>query len=99
VVLYAMGLDEPRALLERTGAPQRAEGRAVAAHQVLERYARCMENFRQAVFHADLAFLIDASDANAGGPRLMATVAARRVHLHVPLRPRWVDRALGFSEK
>lgn len=98
VVLYALGLDEPRRLLQRVSQRAREGGPAVPSHKVLERYARCMENFRQAVFFVDLAFLIDASDADDGGPRLIASVVSRQMHMHAPLRPRWVDKALGFGE-
>jgi predicted ABC-type ATPase len=98
VVLYALGLDEPRRLLQRVNQRVREGGHPVPSHVVLERYARCMENFRQAVYFADVAFLIDASDAHEGGPLLIASVSARQMHMHAPLRPRWVDRALGISE-
>ncbi|MBG9388957.1 AAA family ATPase [Caenimonas aquaedulcis] len=99
VVLYALALDEPRHLLHRVNQRMREGGHAVPTHKVLERYVRCMDNFRQAVFFADMAFLIDAGDAHAGGPRLIATVSSGQVQMHAPLRPRWVDRALGFSER
>ena len=98
VVLYAVGLDEPRQLLQRVSQRVREGGHPVPSHKVLERYVRCMDNFRQAVFFADLAFLIDASDSQAGGPRLIASVTAGQTHMHASSRPRWVDRALGFTE-
>ncbi|MES3003484.1 MAG: AAA family ATPase [Pseudomonadota bacterium] len=98
VVLYALGLDEPRVLLNRVNQRVREGGHPVPSHKVLERYARCMENFRQAVYFADVAFLIDASDAREGGPQLIASVSARQMYMHAPTRPRWVDRALGISE-
>jgi predicted ABC-type ATPase len=98
VVLYAMGLDEPRRLLQRVSQRVREGGHTVPSHKVLERYLRCMDNLRQAIFLADLAFLIDAADAQDGGPRLIASVIARQMQLHTVLRPRWVEKVLGFAE-
>jgi predicted ABC-type ATPase len=98
VVLYAMGLDEPRRLLHRVSQRVREGGHPVASHKVLERYPRCLDNLRQAVFLADLAFLIDACEAHDGGPRLVASVMARQMQLHTVLRPRWVEKVLGFAE-
>lgn len=98
VVLYALALDEPRQLIQRISQRAREGGAAVPSHEVLERYPSCIENLRQAVILADLAFLMDASDAQTGGPRLVATVAARGLNLHTVFRPRWVEKVLGFAE-
>lgn len=98
VVLYAMGLDEPRRLLQRVSQRVREGGHGVPSHKVLERYARCLYLLRQAVALADLALLIDACEANDGGPRLVASVAGGQMHLHSVLRPRWIDKVLGFAE-
>jgi predicted ABC-type ATPase len=98
VVLYAMAVDEPRRLLQRVSQRVREGGHSVPSHKVLERYARCLDNLRQAVFMADLALLIDAADAQEGGPRLVASVTARQMQLHAVLRPRWVEKVLGFAE-
>jgi predicted ABC-type ATPase len=98
VVLYAIALDEPRQLLHRVTQRLREGGHAVPTHKVLERYVRCLENFRRAVRLADLVFLLDAADAAEGGPRLVASIVAGQMHLHTVLRPRWVDRVLGFAE-
>jgi predicted ABC-type ATPase len=98
VVLYAIALDEPRRLLQRVSQRVREGGPGVPSHKVLERYARCLGNLRQAVFMADLALLIDAADAHEGGPRLVASVVQRQMLLHTALRPRWVEKVLGFAE-
>lgn len=98
VVLYAMALDEPRRLLQRVSQRVREGGHPVPSHKVLERYTRCLDNLRQAVFMADLALLIDAADAQEGGPRLVASVISRQMQLHTALRPRWVEKVLGFAE-
>lgn len=99
VVLYALAHDDPRRLLQRVTQRVREGGHAVPSHKVLERYPRCLDHLRQAVFLADLAFLFDACDVSEGGPRLVATAAAGRMQLHTVLRPRWVDRTLGFAER
>jgi predicted ABC-type ATPase len=98
VVLYAMALDEPRRLLQRVSQRVREGGHPVPSHKVLERYPRCLDNLRQAAFMADLTFLMDASDTHEGGPRLIASVVARQMQLHAVLRPRWVEKVLGFAE-
>jgi predicted ABC-type ATPase len=98
VVLYAIALDEPRLLLQRVSQRVREGGHPVPSNKVLERYARCLDQLRQAVFIADLVFLIDAADAHEGGPRLVASVVARQMNLHTVSRPRWVERVLGFAE-
>lgn len=98
VVLYAMGLDEPRRLLQRVSQRVREGGHPVPSHRVLERYPRCMDNLRHAAFMADLAFLIDSSDADEGGPCLIASITRGQMHLHTALRPRWVEKVLGFAE-
>jgi predicted ABC-type ATPase len=98
VVLYAIALDEPRRLLQRVNQRVREGGHAVPSHKILERYPRCLGHFRQAVFIADLAFMIDAADPQDGGPRLVASIAAGQMYLHSVLRPRWVEKVLGFAE-
>jgi hypothetical protein len=45
---------------------------------------------------ADLSLLFDGSEMEHGGPVLVASIAAGRMHLHAALRPRWVDKVLGF---
>jgi predicted ABC-type ATPase len=98
VVLYALALDEPRLLLRRVSQGAREGGEAVPSHKVLERFARCLHHLRQAVFMVDLVFLFDAADVQEGGPRLIATLAAGHMTLHTVLRPRWVEKVLGFAE-
>lgn len=98
VVLYAIAVDEPRLLLQRVTQRVREGGAAVPTHKVLERYVRCLENFRRAVRLADLVFLLDAADASEGGPRLIASITSGQMQLHTVLRPRWVDKVLGFAE-
>lgn len=98
VVLYALAADDPRRLLQRVTQRVREGGHAVPSHKVLERYPRCIENFRRAVRLVDLALLLDASDAADGGPRLIASIITGQIRLHGVLRPRWVDKVLGFAE-
>jgi predicted ABC-type ATPase len=98
VVLYALAIDDPRRLLQRVNQRMREGGHTVPTHKVLERYPRCIENFRRAVRLADLSLLLDASDAGVGGPRLIASIVAGQIRLHGVVRPRWVDKVLGFAE-
>ncbi len=98
VVLYAIAMDEPRRLLARIDQAVREGGYRLPAHKVLDRYARCLDNMRQAVVLADLALVLDSGDAPMTGPRLVATVNPHQLYLHTVVRPRWVDRILGFAE-
>jgi predicted ABC-type ATPase len=98
VVIYALSVDEPRRLLTRVNQRVREGGHSVPSHKVLDRYTRCMDNLRQAIFIADFSILLDAADAHLGGPRLIASMIGRQMKLHVVLRPRWVEKVLGFSE-
>jgi hypothetical protein len=47
----------------------------------------------------DVAFLFDGSDIEIGGPVLIASIAGGRMNLHTALRPRWVEKVLGFAER
>lgn len=98
VVLYSIGLDEPRKLLQRVNQRVREGGHGVPTHKLLARYARTLDHLRHAVFLADLALLFDGSDAHEGGPRLIATVMGSQMQLHTVQRPRWAEKVLGFAE-
>jgi predicted ABC-type ATPase len=98
VVLYALCVDDPRRLLQRVSQRVREGGHAVPSHKVLERYPRVIDNFRRAVRIADLGLLLDGTDVADGGPRLIATVRSGHMQLHNVVRPRWVERVLGFTE-
>ncbi len=98
VVLYGLSLDEPELLLQRVAQRALKGGHPVPPHTVLESHARCVGNLRQAVSLAQLALLLDAADAYEGGPRLIASVMTDQMQLHTMLRPRWVEKVLGFAE-
>jgi predicted ABC-type ATPase len=98
VVLYALGLDEPARLHARLASAPHDPGDRPAPQQN-EDEAPDADPLRKAVFLADLSFLFDAVDASHDGPRLVASVAGGRMQLHTLVRPRWVDRTLGFAER
>jgi predicted ABC-type ATPase len=98
VVLYALGLDEPRKLVHRVTQQAKAGTDAAPTYKVLERYPRVLENVRLGIRVVDLAFLFDASDASSGGPRLVASIAHGTIRVHTVIRPRWLEKVLGFSE-
>jgi predicted ABC-type ATPase len=98
VVLWCLALDEPRKLLQRVNQRAREGGTARPSHEVLDRFPRTLENIRRAVRMADMVFLMDAADAHDGGPRLVASLVLGQMHLHTALRPRWVEKVLGFAE-
>lgn len=98
IALYVVCVDEPGVLLERVKQRVQEGGHAVPARKVLARYPRALALLQEALALADLSLLFDAADAEAGGPRLIASIAAARMYLHTPLRPRWVEKLLGFAE-
>jgi predicted ABC-type ATPase len=99
VVLYALDHDEPDRLHERVAPGRHDRGGRHPGAQDDQARARDADALRKALFVVDLAFLFDASDASRDGPRLVASVASGRMQLHTLVRPRWVDRALGFAER
>ena len=98
VVLYALGIDEPRKLLPRVASLEREGIEPLSPQRVLARYPRILDNYRRAVRLADLCFLFDVADVSHGGPRLVGSVVGGQMRLHTMLRPRWVQLVLGFAE-
>lgn len=98
VVLYVLCVDESRVLIERVKQRVEQGGHAVPAHKVVTRYPRTLALLHEALALADLSLLIDGADVEDGGPRLVASIAAARMYLHTPLRPRWAEKLLGFAE-
>ncbi len=68
-----------------------------APHRIVTHYPRTLALLREGVEFADLSLLFDGSEMEHGGPVLVASVAAGRMHLHTALRPRWVEKVLGFA--
>jgi predicted ABC-type ATPase len=98
IALYIVCVDDPGLLLERVKQRVAEGGHAVPVHKVLTRYPRTLALLQEALVFADLSLLFDGADAQAGGPKLIASVAAGTMHLHTPLRPRWAEKLLGFAE-
>jgi predicted ABC-type ATPase len=98
-VLYVVCVDEPRLLLVRVRQRALEGGDDVPPHKIITRYARTLALLQEAAAFADLSLLFDASDAERGGPALVASLAAGRMHLHTAFRPRWAEKVLGFAER
>jgi len=97
-VLYVVCVDEPWLLLDRVRY-RPTEAKDPAPHRIITHYPRTLSLLREGVEFADLSLLFDGSDMEHGGPVLVASVAAGRMHLHTALRPRWVEKVLGFAER
>ena len=97
-VLYVVCVDEPWLLLDRVR-HRPTEAKDPAPNRTITHYPRTLSLLREGIEFADLSLLFDGSDMEHGGPVLVASVAAGRVHLHTALRPRWVDKVLGFAER
>lgn len=95
VALYIVCLDEPDRLLARVRDRVQEGGHSVPAHKILERYPRTLDHLQQAVKIADLALLFDATDAERGGPLLVASLAAGVAQLHSVWQPAWARKVVG----
>jgi predicted ABC-type ATPase len=91
IALYVLCVDDPRLLQRR--APQ------VLPHKVITDYSRTLALLQDALALADLSRLFDGADVAPGGPALVVSITATRMHLHTALRPRWVEKLLGFAER
>ena len=98
-VLYVVCVDEPRLLLGRVRQRVLEGGSDVAPHQIITRYPRTLALLQEAVAFAELSLLFDGGDVEHGGPTLVASISAGRMHLHTALRPRWAEKVLGFAER
>ena len=97
-VLYVVCVDDPRLLQTRVRQRVQEGGHDVPPHKIITRYPRTLALLQEAVTLADLSLLFDGSDVDSGGPALMASTAGGRMKLHTALRPRWVEKVLGFAE-
>lgn len=91
IALYVLCVDDPRLLQKR--APQ------APAHKIITDYSRTLALLQDALALADLSLLFDGVDVAHGGPALVASITASRMYLHTALRPRWVEKLLGFAER
>lgn len=89
-----VALDDPARLLDRVAQRVREGGHPVQPERILARYPRTLALLAQAVRRADVAYLYDAADTQAGGPRLGALRTPQEVtELAAPL-PLWVQAML-----
>jgi predicted ABC-type ATPase len=99
IVLYVVCVDAPWLLLDRVRQRTAKVAKDAALRRIVTHYPRTLALLREGVEFADLALLFDGSDVESGGPVLVAAVAAGYMHLHMALRPRWVEKVLGFAER
>jgi predicted ABC-type ATPase len=94
VALHVVALDDPARLLDRVAQRVREGGHPVPPERILARYPRTLALLAQAVRRADVAYLYDAADTQAGEPRLVALRTPQEVtELAAPL-PLWVQAML-----
>jgi predicted ABC-type ATPase len=98
-VLYVVCVDEPRLLLGRVRQRVQEGGHDVPPHKIITRYPRTLDLLHEALEVAELSLLFDGTDIGHGGPALVASIAVGRMKLHTALRPRWVEKVLGFAER
>ena len=98
IVLYVVCVDAPWLLLDRERQPTAEGDDDVSPRKIIAHYPQTLSLLREGVAFADVALLFDGSEVEHGGPALVASVAGGRMHLHTALRPRWVEKVLGFAE-
>jgi predicted ABC-type ATPase len=98
-VLYVVCVDQPSLLLGRVRGRVQEGGHDVPPDKIITRYPRTLALLKDARAAVDVAFLFDGSDIEIGGPVLIASIAGGRMNLHTALRPRWVEKVLGFAER
>jgi predicted ABC-type ATPase len=99
IVLYVVCVDAPWLLLDRMRHRTAEVDKDPAVHRSVTHCQRTLALLREGIEFADLSLLFDGSNVELGGPELVASVAGGRMHLHTALRPRWVDKVLGFAER
>lgn len=68
-----------------------------APRRLLAPYSRTVENLHEAVRQAHLAMLFDATNTDAGGPYLVASVLGGHIQPHGPWLPVWARKVLGLD--
>ncbi|WP_416402163.1 AAA family ATPase [Alicycliphilus denitrificans] len=95
VALHVVALDDPQRLLGRVAQRVREGGHPVPPERILARYPRTMALLAQAVRLADVAYLYDAVDTGAGGPRLVAVRSGAGTIEPAGSLPAWALAMLG----
>lgn len=96
--LYIVCVDEPRLLIRRANPTAEDSAGPAPLHEVVARYTRTLALLQEAITVADLSLVFDGSDVEHGGPSLVASIAGVHMQLHTAIRPRWVEKLLGFAE-
>lgn len=97
VALHVVALDDPQRLLARVAQRVREGGHPVPAERILARYPRTMALLEQATRMADLAYLYDADDVEAGGPQLVAIRTPSGIVEPSGPPPAWARQMLGLD--
>jgi len=91
VALHVVALDDPAHLLARVAQRVREGGHPVPPERILARYPRTMAHLANAVRLADVAYLYDAQETEAGGPQLVAVRTPAAVTRLVKRLPEWAQ--------
>lgn len=89
--LYFVATETPAINVSRVGQRVSEGGHGVPEEKIVERYARSLDNLREAIRHADRAFVFDNTNA---GHQWIAEVCDGILELRTDLVPRWFERAL-----
>ena len=95
VALHVVALDGPERLVQRVARRVREGGHPVPPERILARYPRTLALLAQAVHRADVAYLYDGADVEAGGPQLVAVCTPVGATVLATPLPRWASDMLA----
>jgi predicted ABC-type ATPase len=95
VVLYVVALDDPKRLLARVQGRVSEGGHGVPSEKILARYPRTLTHLAKAVGLVSVAYLYDAQELEAGGPKMVAMRKGQKVTVFVESLPQWALRVTG----
>jgi predicted ABC-type ATPase len=98
VALYVVALDDPQRLLARVRQRVREGGHDVPADRILARYPRTLANLSKAVRLANVAYLYESREIEAGGPYMVAMCQDGQVTEFVETLPQWARLVLGEGQ-
>lgn len=98
MALYVVALDDPQRLLGRVKQRVREGGHDVPADRILARYPRTLGNLSKAVRLANVAYLYESREIEAGGPYLVAMCQGGQVTEFVEPLPQWARLVLGEGQ-
>jgi predicted ABC-type ATPase len=97
VMLFIVGLDDPRQLLQRVKQRVLEGGHSVPDERILARYPRTMAHLKLAIPKAHVALIYDTNELAHVGHDLVAACQDGRVAQQAKTVPQWAKTVLGLA--